>query len=292
MPSVLEMLKMKKPADAAPVGTVGLVVPATGAPDPLDSAAVTAAVAKFEGQLAAKNVTVTGPAVQALAPDAPTGSAYITSAAAAASVLPPDAPVSGSTAPKADPIPAETLATMSPAIQQAHAETFSAGSGASAWERGAVGTSSVPAIPVNEADEKTINDLVAKNSKKPRAKKSEPDVTPPAGSITAVDTTPSAPVILIDVAVSGMTVTPFDPYVDALLAGICESCGTFDVRNAPNKDSILAFGAWKGIVRSRVKGSPPPPGVYSFRVGSCEVREEIAWGLQSVPGAVVVRGVK
>lgn len=312
MPTVLELLKMKKSEPVAPAATPtpapAPVAPPAPAASALDPAAVNARVAELEAQLAAAksgapapNVTLTGDDARKVVPDLPPHSAVLTSAAiaAAAGVLPPDAPKSGTSAPAADPIPEATLATMSPAIQAAHAEVMST-THHDPNDSPAYSASGVP-LNANAVAEAAS----APSAKKTRAKKAaEPEVVtydpasvasgPKDGGVIQQVTGPlgTGVIITIDAAVSGIEAKSLDSYVDGILAGICETARTFDVRVAPNKDSVLAYGAWKGIVRSRVTASPPPPGVYTLRVGSCEVREEVAWGLQAIPGAVVVRGVR
>lgn len=304
MASVLEKLKMQKSAPAAETPTPAPAPVVTPAAAPaIDQAAVSARVAELEAQLAAAkagaapapNVTLTGADAKKVVPDLPANSAVLTSAAiaAAAGVLPPDAPKSGATAPAADPIPEAMLATMSPEIQQAHAEVF-APTIAQAHEAAALGAPDAAAVMA------AAEAATPPATKKTRAKK-EPEtivqnatITAPAerGPFTGIGTSPSAPLVLIDAVVSGAEATSLESYVTALLARICDKQKTFDVRVAPNKDSILGYGGWRGVVRASVTSDPPPPGVYTLRVGSCEVREEIAWGLQAVPGAVVIRGVR
>lgn len=304
MPSVLEKLKMQKSApDAAPapipapVGQVGVVVPAPAAPA-IDQAAVNARVAELEAQLAAAkagpNVTLTGEDARKFAPDIPAGAAVLTSAAlaAAAGVLPPDAPVSGSVAPKADPIPPETLVTMSPEIQAAHAATF-APTLEQAHEASALGAPDAAAIMAAAEAANPASKIPDAPAKKTRAKKeaSHEVVTYATSDVATVRPISGGIVVFVDSVVSGVETRSLDNYVDALLAKICESQKVIDVRVA-EKGSPLAYGGWKGVIRAMAKDGPPDPGAYTLRVGSCEIRQEIAEGLQSVPGAIVARGVK
>ncbi len=326
MPSVLEMLKMKKaPAgDPAPVipPVVETVTPVVN-PAP-DKDAVNARVAELEAQLAAAkagaNVTLTGEAARALVPDLPPGASVITSAATAekaialaavgenvpatrsalASVTPPDVPASNTTAPAADPIPAEQLATMSPAIQEA--------AKAVAAEYAASQVAPVGKTIAQIREEQHAADLAtgpkdggvivgapagtpAPEAPKPKRGR-PPKSTPPSG----IGTSPSGPkeggvIIMVDTIVHGAEPESLDAYFDAMVARMCEKDGIADVRMAP-KDSFLAYGQWRPVIDMMVKSEPPAPGLYSFRVGGDDVRLAFAWALQSVPGAIVVWGGK
>lgn len=294
--NLLDRLKSMSPPAGAPAPAtppvVGVVVPASGA---AHDAELEAAVQRRLAELAAAGQgqpTLTGAAARAAVPDLPPGAGLAGSGALAsttvsdpralAGVLPPDAPVSGTTAPKADPIPPETLATMPPAVQAAHAEVVS-------------GTLSLPALPVTApvtvpvAQVATPMTPVAKPSKPKRDRPPKAAETP--APTETVAPAPTGLVVFVDCAVSGVEARSLDGYVEDMLARLCESQGVIDVRCAP-KDSPLAFGGWRGVVRALVAKGPPEPGTYSLRVGNCEVREEVAWGLQSVAGAVVARGVR
>lgn len=297
-PNLLDMLKLKNQTPAptpapAPTPVVGTVVPANAAPSApaYTQAELDAAVARRMAELeAAKNVTLKGAeADKAAGESLPPGSAYITSAATAASVLPPDAPPTGSVAPKADPIPAETLATMSPAIQSAHAEVIGTFMGVPVVSTPIVGGPAAD-IPIPAPDPTpTPAPAPAEKTRKPRKPKSEasPGTSPePDTGVIVTRVT-----VFADCLVSGLDLTPLDDYVEALLAKVCEHQGVSDVRWPVGKDSPLAFGGWRAIVTAMVKASMPPPGDYSIDTGGHEVRVEIVNALRS-GGAVVARGAR
>ncbi len=70
--------------------------------------------------------------------------------------------------------------------------------------------------------------------------------------------------------------------------------GIQDVRCAP-KDSVLAFGAWKGAVREIVKADPPPPDAYHLDLFRDELNEVVADALRVVAkekGWLYIRGIQ
>lgn len=109
-------------------------------------------------------------------------------------------------------------------------------------------------------------------------------------------------VVLINARAVSLSTKSLAPYVDYINAELAKRyCVTADgkpcpqdVRCAP-KDSVLAFGAWKGAVREVVKADPPPAGDYHLDIGLDELNEVVADALRVVAetkGWLYVRGVR
>ncbi len=182
--------------------------------------------------------------------------------AARVSVLPPDAPKAGESGPIAEPIPPAELATMSPAIQEAHAEVMAR-------------QASAP-----------------EGKKRGRPKKTTHTTAPEAVEAIAPDTTaPSAPAgihLFVDVTVDGIPTTSLDPLITTLCDALCERFSVSDIRCG---DGDLGFGKWKGALAALVRANPPPPGAYSLSyVRESEIKQVVLEALRPAC-ATVVRGV-
>lgn len=67
-----------------------------------------------------------------------------------------------------------------------------------------------------------------------------------------------------------------------------------DIRCAP-KDSVLAFGGWKGALAECVRSMPPAPAAYYLDTRDSEIAQVVADALASLcesSGALCVRGVR
>ena len=81
---------------------------------------------------------------------------------------------------------------------------------------------------------------------------------------------------------------PLAPYVQELCAGIAKFFGTADLRVAPDKDSLLAYGGWRGVLAAAVRDKPPAPGTY-YIVRRSDIDEEVASALYDYWQAVAVQ---
>ena len=129
----------------------------------------------------------------------------------------------------------------------------------------------------------------------------------PATQVAPATTSPipeasvTAPCVLINARASFPTksLASYVDYVNAELSKrYCVTVdgkpGLQDVRCAP-KDSVLAFGGWKGAVREVVKADPPPHGDYHLDTLLDELSEAVADALRVVAeqrGWLYVRGVR
>lgn len=129
--------------------------------------------------------------------------------------------------------------------------------------------------------------------------------TPPAGldsglalQIRADD----AACVLVNARFAGKATRSLASYVDYVNSELAKRyCVTADgkpcpqdVRCAP-KDSVLAFGAWKGAVREVVKADPPPADLYHLDTFMDELNEVVADALRVVAeqrGWMYVRSVR
>lgn len=246
--------------------------PASPAPDP---AAVAAAKAALAAQLpkAPAAPMLTGQAAQSYAKAAGIGP-IPPGAGILPGIVPPDAPAPGATGPVADPIPPVQLATLSPAIQAAHAEVF-----------GQLAASA----PVPE-----IAEPVKPRRGRPRKAAETATATAPTG--TEVETSGDELHVYVDCAVDGIETKSLEPYVHELLDKLCEVFKVPDIRTAPNHlpdggDSPLGFGKWRGTLSAYAKASPPPPGAYRIAVEGSELRQAVLEGLRP-KCTVYVRGVR
>jgi hypothetical protein len=118
----------------------------------------------------------------------------------------------------------------------------------------------------------------------------------------ALNTQAGVGCILINARFSSRPTKSLAGYVDHINAELAKRyCvtsdgrpGVQDVRCAP-KDSVLAFGGWKGAVREVVKSDPPPQGDYHLDTFMDELNEVVADALRSVAEAkawMYVRGVR
>lgn len=218
-------------------------------------------------------------------------------------VVPPDAPVSGTSAPKAEPIPAEVLVTMSPAIQQAHAATFAAAPAASgnpaatfapdasvaaALEAQAAMVAPVTRVQSIEA-EGTVMVPPAAPKKRGRPPKASTVAsatgqvslgTPPAGGIT----------IFVDVLIDGLEYASLDDYIDATATQLAADLGLADIRLAPDGHA-MAYGKWKAAFEMCVRNYPPAPGVYATFSDASEIKA-VALGELRKLATAYVRGVR
>jgi len=259
MPSFLDSLKPPTPqgAPAAPPAPPAQLAPVAAAPD-------TSRLAELRAQLEAEEakaraaaapapkdeiVNLTGKDAQRYAKasgidDLPPGAGIQTSRSSAvlAGVLPPDAPAPGATGPIAEPIPPETLAAQSPAVQAAAAQV-----------------AAQPEAPAAEP---------AKKRGRPR--KTLSTSISPEGQV-AVTTTPAPAAdtggelwLFVDTRlVRGLDSQPLEPYLEAMLATLAKQGEVPDVRFAPDGHPY-AFGKWKGILAACVKKNPPPAGSYTL----------------------------
>ena len=141
---------------------------------------------------------------------------------------------------------------------------------------------------------------------------SPPPQPAPASQAAPVASSPSAPAvalssaltsaIFVNARVAANDSKSLSEYVDYINAELSKrycvgSDGrptVQDVRCAP-KDSVLAFGGWKGAVREVVKADPPPPGIYHLDTFTDELGEVVADALRVVAeqrGWLYVRGVR
>lgn len=168
---------------------------------------------------------------------------------------PPDAPKLEDLKPaeKAEPIPADIVASFSPAVQEAAKDYVTA-----------------PPAPTEEKPKKT------------RAKKTA------SADPAAKDPGPARPRVFIN-CLPDYEVAHLDDYVRAVSTTLAEKYGVRDVRCAPNDVPELSFGKWEGQLQLLVKSCPPPSGDYYFDTRGSKLREVVAEALRDV--ASCVRGI-
>lgn len=144
---------------------------------------------------------------------------------------------------------------------------------------------SVPVTPMGEATQVT-----------PAAESAMPTV----GAPTMVGPVSGFGTILINARFASRPTKSLAAYVDYINSELSKRYsvtsdgkpGIQDVRSAP-KDSVLAFGAWKGAVREVVKADPPADGDYHLDTFMDELNEVVADALRVVAesrGWIYVRG--
>lgn len=130
---------------------------------------------------------------------------------------------------------------------------------------------------------------------------SAPQQQAPAGVPSASPST-GACVILVNARMSNAQTTSLNEYVDYINRSIATKYnvgadgrpGILDVR-AALKDTVLAFGGWKGVVREVVKQDPPPVGQYHLDTFMDDLNEAVADALRVVAderGWTYVRGMR
>lgn len=182
------------------------------------------------------------------------------------SVNPPDGLRPG-LAKAADPLPPETIATISDPELKARAEAHAAGA-------------EVKAEPTKGRKKKAAEAAVSNENV------AEPQIS--AGEGIAVRSTPLAvvPTIYLDCAVIGSPQPqPLSSYYDPIVALMLEKSGAVDLRCATGED--LGFGKWKGVLAALCKARPIEPGEY---VASS--MDEIEAVVISALRARIVRGVR
>lgn len=195
-------------------------------------------------------------------------------------VNPPDAVVDPSKA--AEPIPAETLATMSPEIQAA-----------------AVLLQSSPAVSnetfgATEIAPTATEEAPKKRGRKPGSKNA-PKAENPGGEEKVTEYTALGDVIVetlelyVDCSVSGVFAQSLDGYITSKCRELEQRFGAADLRCAP-MDSPLAYNKWKGALAALVRNEPPPVDKYTLDdVRESEIKQVVVEALKPMCG-VFVRG--
>jgi hypothetical protein len=191
--------------------------------------------------------------------------------ASAPPVIPPDAPVN---VPRAEPIPAENLATMPPAVQAAHAAV--------------VGTNGTPPVQAEAPKKRGPKPKPAVGA--PPTQPGDPELDAAIASTFKMVT--EGIIMYVDAipTVKGNVVMrTLDSYIANLCAMMEAEFKVVDIRIAPN-DSPLGFGKWKGALAALAKSEPPESGAYVLLNGSGELQSVVAEALKPLC-SLYVQGV-
>ncbi len=213
------------------------------------------------------------------------------------SFLPPGAPESRPELAQARPVDATPAETPAPAKKPGRPKKSDSGT---APEQTAA-TAPAPSSPSAVASQVTP---AAAPTSQPGSRAAAPTSAPaPAPTApTGLDSAAVRCAILVNARFSNVATKSLAGYVDYVNAELSKRYsvtadgkpGIQDVRCAP-RDSVLAFGGWKGAVREVVKADPPSEGSYHLDTFMDELNEAVADALRVVAeskGWTYVRGVR
>lgn len=207
-----------------------------------------------------------------------------------AAIVPPDAP-KPSDANMAEPVPAEELPGLPPAVQQAAQQQAAAYVAAQA----AAPAEPPPATkPRRGPGRPKAPAAVAPDSTAPAAPTPVPEPQVVATYTVPVTTYGPAITIYADCLPNRGQPEPLDGYVEQLCAALAANEGALHVMLAPEKlkdgrSSALAFGKWKAAIEIAARANPPAPGTYRLlRCRGDEMREAVLRGLDGT--ALVIWG--
>lgn len=94
-------------------------------------------------------------------------------------------------------------------------------------------------------------------------------------------------------AIPGGPFTSLDYYIRAAVRQVEEKLQVSDIRCAPNDESPLAFGKWKGVLASMVRAQPPMDGIYVAFTRGNELADVVVEALAPLcdNGLNVTRGI-
>lgn len=194
-------------------------------------------------------------------------------------VNPPDAVVDPSKA--AEPIPAETLATMSPEIQAA-AALFPPPEIQAQVTTVVIPTSNEITTVTTEQNEPKKRGRKPGSKNASRVERGEEKVTVLGDVLETLE-------LYVDCSVTGVYTSPLDGYITGKCRELEQRFGAADLRCAP-MDSPLAYNKWKGALAALVRNEPPPVYRYTLDdVRESEIKQVVVEALKPMCG-VFVRG--